>query len=64
MWYNKGMNKTILKRTKRVTQAVANERLEGLKVSRESRRVADNYIVGKASAKPVAIKIRKRYGVL
>ena len=58
------MNKTILKRTKRVTQAVANERLEGLKVSRESRRVADNYIVGKASAKQVAIKIRKRYGVL
>jgi hypothetical protein len=58
------MNKTILKRTKRVTQAVANERLEGLKVSRESRRVADNYIVGKASAKQVATKIRERYGVL
>ena len=58
------MNKTILKRTKTVTQAVANERLEGLKVSRESRRVADNYIVGKASAKQVATKIRERYGVL
>jgi hypothetical protein len=58
------MNKIVIRRTKIVSRAIANERLEGLKVSRESRKVADNYIVGKASAKQVATKIRERYGVL
>ena len=64
MWYNIGMNKTVIKRKKNVNRAVANERLEGLKVSKESRKIADNYITGKVSAKQVAIKIRARYGVL
>jgi len=58
------MNKTVIKRKKNVNRAVANERLEGLKVSKESRKIADNYITGKVSAKQVAIKIRARYGVL
>lgn len=58
------MNKAIFKRTKIVKRAVANERLEGLRVSKESRKIADNYIVGKASARQVASKIRERYGVL
>lgn len=58
------MNKAQIARTKVVNRAVANERLEGLKVSKESRKIADNYIVGKASAKQVAKKIRTRYGVL
>lgn len=58
------MNKQVLKRKNNVQQAVANERLEGLKVSKESRKIADNYIVGKASARAVAKKIRARYGVI
>jgi hypothetical protein len=56
------MSTTAKQRKKRVDQAVANEKLEGLKVSRESRKIADKYVVGKASAKSVAAKIRARYG--
>jgi hypothetical protein len=52
------------KREKTIKQAIANEKLEGLKVSLESRRIADSYITGKASAKAVAAKIRARYGTL
>lgn len=63
-WYNKGMNKVTENRRKLVKQAVANEKLEGLKVSTESRKIADNYVAGKASAKQAATKIRARYGVL
>jgi hypothetical protein len=58
------MNSPVQKRKKIVKQAVANERLEGLKVSKESQKIANNYIVGKASAKQVAQKIRARYGSL
>ena len=42
-------------------QAIANEKLEGLKVSSETRKIADDYINAKASAKVVAAKIRARY---
>lgn len=62
--YNKAMNSPVEKRKMTVRQAIANERLEGLKVSRESQKIADNYIVGKASAKQAAQKIRARYGAL
>jgi len=58
------MNKLSQKRIKVVNRAIANERLEGLKVSKESRKIADNYIVGKATAKQTAAKIRARYGVI
>lgn len=58
------MKLSITSRKKTVKQAVANEKLEGLKVSQESRKIADNYITGKASAKAVAAKIRARYGSL
>lgn len=58
------MNSSAQKRKKIVTQAIANERLEGLKVSKESQKIADNYVVGKASAKQAAEKIRARYGAL
>lgn len=58
------MNKLSQKRTKVVNLAIANERLEGLKVSKDSRKIADNYIVGKATAKQAAAKIRARYGVI
>ncbi|HEY1835459.1 MAG TPA: hypothetical protein VGG13_01405 [Candidatus Saccharimonadales bacterium] len=56
------MSTTGQKRKKTVKQAIANEKLEGLVVSRETRKLADNYITGKASAKTVAAKIRARYG--
>ena len=52
------------KRKDIVKQAIANERLEGLKVSKETKTIADNYVVGKMSAKEVAKKIRARYGAL
>jgi len=54
---------TLEERRTRVEQADANERLENLAVSQESRRIADNYIVGTASAQEVADKIRDRYGI-
>jgi Antitoxin VbhA len=58
------MNLSIKKRENIVKQAVANEKLEGLKVSSESRKIADNYVTGKASAKSAAAKIRTRYKTL
>jgi ATP-dependent protease Clp ATPase subunit len=58
------MNKLTQKRQKNVIRAIANERLEGLVVSKETRKIAENYVVGKATAKQVASKIRARYGVL
>jgi len=58
------MDTPVQKRKKVVKQAVANERLEGLRVSKETQKIASNYIAGKASAKQVAQKIRARYGVL
>jgi len=57
------MKETPNERQKRVTRAVANARLEGLRVSEESQRLADNYVVGKASARQAADKIRRRYGI-
>ena len=58
------MDSSVQKRKKVVEQAVANQKLESLKVSRETRKIADNYITGKASAKEAAAKIRARYGAL
>ena len=47
-----------------VKQAIANERLEGLEVTKETKKIANDYICGKLSAKEAANKIRARYGVL
>lgn len=58
------MNSPVEKREKVVKQAIANEKLEGLKVSRDTRKIADNYVTGRASAKAAAAKIRARYGIL
>ena len=58
------MNSSTQKRKKIVKQAVANESLEGLKVSKKSQKIADSYVAGKASAKQAAAKIRARYGSL
>jgi phosphopantetheinyl transferase (holo-ACP synthase) len=56
------MDSSVQKRKKIVKQAVANERLEGLKVSKESQQIASSYVAGKVSAKEAAQKIRARYG--
>lgn len=58
------MSSPAKKREKIVNQAVANEKLEGLQVSKEARKIADSYVTGKASAESVAAKIRARYGTL
>jgi hypothetical protein len=57
------MKKTALQERKKVVeQAIANEQLEGLTVSKESQKIAENYIVGTVSAKDAADMIRARYG--
>lgn len=56
------MKTTVEKRKKVVKQAIANERLEGLKVSRDTQKIADSYIVGKVSAAEAAKKIRAAAG--
>ena len=62
--YNDYMNFSLKKRKKVVQQAVANERLEGLKVSKDSQKIANDYVTGNASAQDAAKKIRARYGSL
>ena len=57
------MERSATERERRVIQAVANERLEGLAVSEVSRKIADRYVVGKASATEAADMIRQRYGI-
>lgn len=56
------MNKT--ERQFTVNQAIANERLEGLKVSASARKITNDYVAGKVSAKEAAQKIRAHYGAL
>lgn len=55
------MKTTIKQRENIVKQAIANEKLEGLKVSSGSREIANNYIAGKLSAKLAATQIRSIY---
>ena len=50
------------KRRKKVERAIANERLEGLSVSKTTRKVLDDYIVGKLSAEEAAEQVFSRYG--
>ena len=53
---------TAEERKEKVKQALANERLEGLKVSKFAKKVSDDYIAGKVSAKEASRQIRQRYG--
>lgn len=46
-----------------IKQAIANEELEGLKVSKEAKRISGEYIAGKVSSKQAAKQIRARYGI-
>jgi len=49
-------------RKEKVEQAIANERLEGLEVSKETKKTLDEYIAGKISAKEAARQVYARYG--
>ena len=50
-------------RREKVRQVIANERLEGLRISKNTRKIYDDYIVGKISAKEAAEQVFSRYGV-
>lgn len=50
-------------RKEKVKQAIANEKLEGLKISKNTKKTLDEYIVGKISAKEAAQQVYARYGV-
>ena len=50
-------------RKEAVRQAVANEKLEGLKISPSTRRTMDQYASGELSAKEAAEQVYRRYGV-
>jgi len=58
------MKNDSLSRAAEVARAVANQRLEGLVVSEDSKRIADRYVVGEASAREAAAQIRARYGII
>lgn len=51
------------KRKEKVKQAIANEKLEGLNVSKTTKETLDEYIAGKISAKEAAQQVYARYGV-
>lgn len=53
----------ILSKKERVRQAIANERLEGLTVSRFTRGVLRDYADGKISRKEAEKRVLSRYGV-
>ena len=52
----------IQERRRKVVQAIANERLEGLSVSKYTRSILDDYVSGKISAHEAAQRVYTRYG--
>ena len=54
---------TAEERQKQVDDAIANEKLEGLEVSSYTRKVMDDYVAGKVTAKQAAEQVYSRYGV-
>lgn len=50
-------------RKEKVRQAVANGKLEGLNISKNTKKTLDEYIAGKISAKEAAQQVYARYGV-
>ncbi len=50
-------------RKEKVKQAIANEKLEGLKISKSTKKTLDEYVAGKISAKEAAQQVYARYGV-
>lgn len=58
-WYNTDMEA----QKEKVKQAIANEKLEALSISKNTKKTLDNYIAGKVSAKEAANQVYSRYGV-
>ncbi len=50
-------------RKEKVKQAIANEKLEGLNVSKSTKKTLDEYVAGKISAREAAEQVYARYGV-
>ena len=50
-------------RKEKVKQAIANEKLEGLNISKNTKKTLDEYIAGKISAKEAARQVYARYGI-
>lgn len=50
-------------RKEKVKQAIANENLEGLNISKSTKKTLDEYIAGKISAQEAARQVYTRYGV-
>lgn len=59
LWYNVNMER----RKEKVEQAIANEKLEGLGISKLTKKTLNEYIAGKISAKEAAEQVYARYGV-
>ncbi len=59
VWYNVSMEG----RKEKVKQAVANEKLEGLSISKNTQKTLDEYVAGRISAKEAAEQVYARYGV-
>lgn len=59
LWYNVDMER----RKEKVEQAIANEKLEGLDISKPTKKTLNEYIAGKISAKEAAEQVYARYGV-
>lgn len=60
VWYNMEHMEA---RKEKVKQAIANEKIEGLDVSKSTKKTLDDYIAGKLSAKEAAKQVFARYGV-
>lgn len=54
---------TAEEREDKVKQAIANGKLEGLSISKDTRETLDEYVAGKISAKEAARQVYSRYGV-
>lgn len=50
-------------RKEKVKQAIANENLEGLDISKGTKKTLDEYVAGEISAKEAARQVYARYGV-
>lgn len=54
---------TAEERKERVEDAIANEELEGLTMPLHTRKIMDDYVAGKVTAKEAAKQVYSRYGV-
>lgn len=50
-------------RKEKVKQAITNEKLEHLSISKSTKKTLDNYVAGKVSAREAAEQVFARYGI-